>query len=335
VAFLPGCGASPPGQQADEAWQSAEFWTNKVLTQYRGKDEKHVLWVAKLKELFAALRAWVKAHHASAVAWNAKGGELAAFTPGAAARPPPPPPPMPPGGPGSLAKEGAAKAAAPSPMNALFGQLNRGESVSVGLRKVTDDMKTKNRSDRSGAVLAGEAPAAAVATPVGGAAKPSAPPRLACEGGRKWVVENQTDARSLEITDCNFKQTVYIYNCRNTVVQVKGKINSLCMDKCVRTSVVVGDMVAAVEIVNSSGVEFQTTGVVPTIAVDNVAGAQLYLSRASLGCAITTAKSTEVNVLIPGATDDADLLESAIPEQFVTEYTNGKWVTSAVAHSAG
>jgi adenylyl cyclase-associated protein len=70
----------------------------------------------------------------------------------------------------------------------------QGNSVTTGLRKVTDDMKAKNRGDRSGAVPAGTAsspakPAAAVARGAGAAAR--GPPRLELEGGRKWVVENQ------------------------------------------------------------------------------------------------------------------------------------------------
>jgi len=65
--------------------------------------------------------------------------------------------------------------------------------VTGGLRKVTDDMKTKNRTDRSGAVpAAAKPPAAAVPTArAAGGAKPRGPPRLELEGGRKWVVENQ------------------------------------------------------------------------------------------------------------------------------------------------
>ena len=51
--------------------------------------------------------------------------------------------------------------------------------------QVTDDMKTKNMQDRSGAVLA--APGKAAAPP---AAKAGPPAKLSCEGGRKWVVEN-------------------------------------------------------------------------------------------------------------------------------------------------
>ena len=58
-----------------------------------------------------------------------------------------------------------------------------------------DDMKTKNQTERSGAVPAGTAAAAAAAAApaVGGARgkAPPRPPRLECEQGRKWVVENQ------------------------------------------------------------------------------------------------------------------------------------------------
>jgi adenylyl cyclase-associated protein len=348
VVYTPGSGAPLPGQACDEAWQSAEFWANKVLMQYRGKDDKQVAWVGALKELFASLRAFVKAHHATGPAWNARGADVADFKPGAPAppapaggpAPPPPPPPPPPGGPGSLIKDVAAKpaAAAPGPnMSALLGELNRGENVTVGLRKVTDDMKAKNRADRSGAVPAGDAKpgGAPSAGARGGAAPPSGPPKLACEGGRKWVVENQVDAKALEVKDVNPKQTVYVFNCRGSVVTIRGKVNSVCVDKCSRTAVVFADVVAAVEVVNSSAVELQATGVVPTIAVDNSSGVQLYLGAASLGCAITTAKSSEVNVLVPGASAEDDLVEAAIPEQFVTTYANGKWHTEAVAHSAG
>jgi hypothetical protein len=55
--------------------------------------------------------------------------------------------------------------------------------VTSGLRKVTDDMKTKNRADRSGHVTATPAAAAAAAAAPKAAAKPAAgtrgPPRCA------------------------------------------------------------------------------------------------------------------------------------------------------------
>jgi hypothetical protein len=49
-------------------------------------------------------------------------------------------------------------------------------------------------------------------------------------------------------------------------------------------------------------------GTAPTVAIDNTSGCQLYLSKGSLDASITTAKSSEVNVLVPGASDDADLV---------------------------
>lgn len=47
-------------------------------------------------------------------------------------------------------------------------------------------------------------------------------------------------------------------------------------------------------------------GSAPTISIDNTAGCQLYLSKDSLEASITTAKSSEVNVLVPGAGPDDD-----------------------------
>ena len=47
-------------------------------------------------------------------------------------------------------------------------------------------------------------------------------------------------------------------------------------------------------------------GSAPTISVDNTSGCQLYLSSSSLGASITTAKSSEINVLVPGAGPDSD-----------------------------
>ena len=34
----------------------------------------------------------------------------------------------------------------------MFQELNQGDKITSGLRKVTDDMKTKNRADRGGLV---------------------------------------------------------------------------------------------------------------------------------------------------------------------------------------
>ena len=68
----------------------------------------------------------------------------------------------------------------------MFGQINQGAGVTAGLRKVTADMKAKNRapSDRSGKVAAKTAPSAPAP------AKAKGPAKLELQGN-KWVVENQ------------------------------------------------------------------------------------------------------------------------------------------------
>ncbi len=55
----------------------------------------------------------------------------------------------------------------------------QGEGVTSGLRKVTDDMKTKNRADRSGVVPALPSAAAAAAT----TSAPAAAGRLLLHNG--------------------------------------------------------------------------------------------------------------------------------------------------------
>ena len=45
--------------------------------------------------------------------------------------------------------------------------------------------------------------------------------------------------------------------------------------------------------------------------MDNTGGCVLYLSKDSLGTSITTAKSSEINVLVPGS--DGDWVRSRVP----------------------
>jgi adenylyl cyclase-associated protein len=67
--------------------------------------------------------------------------------------------------------------------------------------------------------------------------------------------------------------------------------------------------------------------------VDNTTGCQLYLNKDSLETAITTAKSSEINVMVPGATPDGDWVEHALPQQYNHVFTEGKFETTPVSHS--
>ena len=59
------------------------------------------------------------------------------------------------------------------------------------------------------------------------------------------------------------------------IAQVRGKVNAITIDQCVRTGVVFEDLVAVCELVNSQALQVQVTGRVPTIAVDKCDGVQV------------------------------------------------------------
>ena len=58
-------------------------------------------------------------------------------------------------------------------------------------------------------------------------------------------------------------------------LQVKGKLNAITIDECTGTGLVFQDLVASCELVNSSGLQVQVTGLVPTVAVDKCDGIQV------------------------------------------------------------
>jgi len=61
-------------------------------------------------------------------------------------------------------------------------------------------------------------------------------------------------------------------------------------------------------------------GTAPCLAVDNTSGCQLYLGPAALTTAVTTAKSSEVNVLVPGASADEELVRQKKKKKVTTNH---------------
>lgn len=214
----------------------------------------------------------------------------------------------------------------------LFAELNKGEDVTKGLKRVTADMQThKNPALRSGpapfskpnvAPKPGSAPTVAKVV--------ERPPRKELEG-KKWMIEYQKNQTGIVISETEMNQVVYIYKCEGSTVQVKGKVNSIVLDSCKKTSIVLDSVVSSVEFVNCQSVQMQVLTKVPTISIDKTDGCQIYLNQASLDVSIVSAKSSEMNVLVPKA--DGDYVEYPIPEQFKTTY-NGKGLTTVISEIA-
>ena len=202
---------------------------------------------------------------------------------------------------------------------ALFAELNKGASVTSGLKKV-------NKQKASSSKVVMKKKGSKVTKKMG-------TPKLALDG-RKWNCEYYVDDRTgaLVITECNHKETVTIFRCINSVILIKAKINAILLDDCDKTSIVCSDVVSSIDIVNCKSVEVQAEGKVPTILVDKTDGCQMYLGPDAIGTNIFVSKSSECNVTVPGATPDDDGIESALPEQFSNSFVDGKWVTSPVTH---
>ena len=71
-------------------------------------------------------------------------------------------------------------------------------------------------------------------------------------------------------------------------------------DNCKKVAVVFENLVSACEAINCQSVQVQVTGKVPTVSIDKTDGFQMYLSKDSLDCEIVSAKSSEMNILVPG-----------------------------------
>ncbi|XP_033013623.1 adenylyl cyclase-associated protein 1 [Lacerta agilis] len=334
--------APKPGPYVKEMTDAAMFYSNRILKEYKDVDKKHVDWVKAYLSIWTELQAYIKEYHTTGLTWSKTGPVLTdsengsrAGAPSPGGPPPPPPGPPPPPAPAST-NSGSDD---PASRSALFAEINRGEAITSGLKHVSDEMKThKNPALKNpgGPMRTGPKPfmAPKPACPVSASQKLPAkkePPVLELEG-KKWRVENQENASNLVISDTELKQVAYVYKCMNSTLHIKGKINSITLDNCKKLGLVFDDVVGIVEIINSRDIQVQVLGKVPTISINKTDGCHVYLSKNSLECEIVSAKSSEMNVLVP--TDSGDFNEFPIPEQFKTQW-NGQKLVTTVTEIAG
>ncbi|XP_068093043.1 adenylyl cyclase-associated protein 2 [Hyperolius riggenbachi] len=315
-----------PGSYVKEMADAAAFYTNRVLKDYKNTDTRHVDWVKSYLSIWSLLQAYIKEYHTTGISWGhalSKGEPVVSGM----THPPPPPPPPPPGPPPSsdifLSK---AKDDMSQDRCALFADLNRGEAVTKGLKHVSDDQKTHKNPQLRGQGVPAKSPTQ------GQNANPSSPkvappqsyaPLLELEG-KKWRVEYQDGVNNLVISDTELKQVVYIYKCKKSTLQIKGKINSIIIDNCTKLGLVFDDVVGIVEVINSKDVQIQVLRKVPTISINKTDGCHVYLSESSIDCEIVSAKSSEMNILVP---HNGDYREFPVPEQFKTSWNGSKLVT--------
>jgi len=283
------------------------------------------------------------------IVWNAKGGDFSSYKPGSGGSGssgggggPPPAPTIPDAPPAPPMPEGSstpAPAKSSGGMGAVFDAINAGaESGSAtqafGLKKVTKEMKSKNisapvlnpKEKKENEVKAAKALLAAES-------KKKGEPRTALDKGT-WLVENYENTEVV-VPDVQMKQAVYIQNCVKCRISVPDKCKTITMDKCVKTSLSFKNVVSTFEIVNSTGCKVQVEEAAPSVAIDKTSGFSLILTKQSVQNPpdIVTSNVSELNLVRPGPTEDADPIETPLPEQYLTKLSkDGKLTTAPVSH---
>ncbi|KAF3833886.1 hypothetical protein F7725_025090 [Dissostichus mawsoni] len=299
-----------PGPYVKELNDSAIFYTNRVLKDYKETDQRHVDWVRSYLGIWTEMQSFIKQHHITGLEWCMSRSLLSS-----------PPPPPPPGPPPVFTDDSQPQAGTP-PHSALFAQLNQGMDITKGLKHVSEEKKThKNPNLRSQA-----APTKTKSPGNMNSSKATVQkrPPLMMLDGKKWRVENFEQKHDLVIEETELKQVVYVFGCNNSTLQIKGKINSIIIDNCKKLGLVFENLVGIVEIINSKSIQIQVLGKVPTISINTTEGCQVYLSKDSLNCDIVSAKSSEMNILVP---QDDDYREFPVPEQFKTVWNGSRLVT--------
>ncbi|KAM8717247.1 hypothetical protein ACLKA7_004019 [Drosophila subpalustris] len=321
------CVAMKPGPLVKEMNDAGQFYTNRVLKEWKEKDANHVEWARAWIQTLTELQAYIKQYHTTGLVWSGKGAAPA----GGAPPPPPPgglPPPPPPLDLSALKLDSAG-----DDRSALFAQINQGADITRNLKKVTGDMQThKNPSLRTGPAPFKTPASSSSNSKSSGPAIAAAKEPVFTRDGKKWLIEYQKNNSGLLVDNAEMNNVVYMFRCEGSTLTVKGKVNNIVLDSCKKCSLLFDSVVASVEFVNCQSVQMQVLGSVPTISIDKTDGCQMYLSKDSLAVEIVSSKSSEMNVLLPEAS--GDFTELALPEQYKT-FINGNTLKTVCVDSLG
>lgn len=115
-----------PGPYVKEMNDAGQFYTNRVLKEWKEKDVTHVEWARAWVQTLTELQAYIRQYHTTGLVWSGKGA-----APAGGAPPPPPPGGLPP--PPPMLDLSALKLdSAGDDRSALFAQINQGADITKG-----------------------------------------------------------------------------------------------------------------------------------------------------------------------------------------------------------
>lgn len=324
--------------------EASQFYTNKVLREFKAVDPVHAEWVKSLTNLIQQLCEYVKENYKTGLSWNPKGmttdefiasgGAAAKATPAAAvpAVPAAPKAPMPPMAPPAPAATSAPAASKPAPAGTadIFSQIQNLGEGGLKLKHVTADMKAKNRPEKVSGVVPDVIEKKTKKEETHEVKKMKGTPKFCLEEDKKWCVDFQEGKMDLEI-DGQINHACYIFHCKDILLRIKGKLNSVTIDSCEKVRVVFDSLVSTFEVVNSKKTQIQMNDYCPTILIDKCFGCEIYVqTEKGLETSILSSNSNEMNIVPPEHISET----VPLPEQYqsVWDKTKKTFITTAVSH---
>ncbi|EFP01370.1 hypothetical protein GCK72_002263 [Caenorhabditis remanei] len=311
-----------PAPFINDALDMSMFYINRIFMAHKDKTDHNFEWAKTLKELLTKLHGYVAENHVTGLVWNSEPGtkptkqSLVPVTTSGA--PPPPPPPQ-----AFMIPETSKKS---SVMASLLESLNTGLSATKRLKKITPDMQThKNPALRAGKQVMKEEKENIALTH----SKPGKThDPIILWDGKIWRVEHLVGNKNAVVEVTEMKEAIYIFKCTDSIIKIKGKANSITLDRCHRTFVVFDGLVGPFEVINSQSIEIQTLGDLLTVSIQQTDGCNIFLSRDSLKAKIIASKSSAVCVSAQLDEGDDEYKEMAVPDQFMTQIVGKKLVTT-------
>lgn len=335
---------------------AAQFWTNKILKEFKESDPNSVKWVQTFLKLFDNLKLYVKQYHTTGLTWNRNGIPLKEAMNGnkksasnesvpstnttasaSGTAPPPPPPPAPPASVFEV-KDESKSSSNSGGIDAVFAELNQGENITKGLKKVDKSQQThKNPELRQSSMVPSDNGSKNTPPP-----KPKKPTNLKIKkparkelDGNKWFIENYDEQPNNEpiVIETNKDESVFIGKCSNVMVQIKGKVNAITLSESDSCSLLLDSSISGLDIIKCNKFGIQVQEFLPQISIDKSDSGNIYLSKDSLNTEIYTSCSTSINVNLPVGEDD-DFVEFPMPEQLKHTFHDGKLNSNVFEHMA-
>ncbi|AMD19370.1 HBR469Cp [Eremothecium sinecaudum] len=335
---------------------AAQFWTNRVLKDFKDTKDGSFEWVKMYLDMMNDLKAYVKEFHPSGPSYKADGldfaeaysqvlkedkpsskahasGEEKPATAGQGAGAAPPPPPPPPPAAVFEIQEPAAPRVPSTGVAAVFEELNQGESITRSLRRVDKSQQThKNPELRVSSSVPSSSGSRNLASK---GRRPAVPkttkmPRKELVGN-KWFIEHYEDQQDPIVVEGNKDESIFIGDCSKVLIQIKGKVNAISMTGTDRTNLIVDSSISGIDVIKCTNFGIQVEDTVPQITIDKSDSGAIYLRENSMDTEIYSSSTTSVNVNIPTG-EDGDFVEHPIPEQLKHSFANNKLVSTVFEH---